>query len=94
MIDQARNVERTGMSREQAEAMVKVIHDTVADALKPVNERIDNMAVNMATKADLAALEGRIASGSRQTTLFVAYTGVGIIAALVAVAVTIVMRLG
>lgn len=59
MIDQARNIKRTGMSREQAEAMVKVIPDATDDEAKTAADSIAQVD-EMATKNDLLNLKAEL----------------------------------
>ena len=79
MINQAHNIEKTGMTRAQAEAMVKVIHDSIADALKPLTDRMDGMA----TKADLTELRGEMAASEKHMTLIVVFASIAIIGTMV-----------
>lgn len=67
-IDNVHLLEKTEMTREQAEAMVKVIHESIGAALKPF----------------AAEIKSEIATSQKQTTLIVVFTGLAIIAAVAA----------
>ena len=69
MVDNVRNLEKTGMTRKQAEAVAKVIHSSIAEALEPVVQ-------NMATKAE-------IHDGGERQTLAVAFGCAAIVAAII-----------
>ncbi|MDD9806186.1 MAG: hypothetical protein OXU50_04490 [Gammaproteobacteria bacterium] len=71
MIDDVHHLEKTGMTREQAEAAAKVIANTVARALEP-----------MATKAEIVELQYRIVSNERHTILAIALSTAAIVAAI------------
>ena len=69
MVDNVHNLEKSGMTREQAEAVAKVIRGSIAEALEPVIQ-------NMATKAEIAASD-------KHTTLAVAFGCAAIVAAII-----------
>ena len=72
-IDYVHNLEKTKLTREQAEAMVKIIRDTVADGLEPVIGRIDSLR---------GELEGKIMTSQHRTMWFVIGSALSIIAAI------------
>ena len=76
MVDNVRNLEQTGMTRKQAEAVAKVIRSSIAEALAPVIQ-------NMATKAEIAELRSEIAASDKHTTLAVAFGCAAIVAAII-----------
>ena len=76
MVDNVHNLEKSGMTREQAEAVAKVIRGSIAEALEPVIR-------NMATKAEVAELRNEIAASDKHTTLAVAFGCAAIVAAII-----------
>ena len=76
MVDNVRNLEKTGMTRKQAEAVAKVIRSSIAEALAPVIQ-------NMATKAEIAELRSEIAASDKHTTLAVAFGCAAMVAAII-----------
>ena len=75
VIDSVHTLERTDMSRQQAEALIQLLRDSIAEAVQHLATKAElaelrqNMATkaelaelrqNMATKAELAAFEARV----------------------------------
>ena len=62
MVDNVHNLERTGMTRAQAEAMVKVMQDRLTEAVLEATS-------HLATKAELAVTQEQLAATQEQLVL-------------------------
>ncbi len=68
MIDSVRDLERTGMNREQAEALTKLLHASIVEAVQHLATKAEvaklrqYMATHMATKAEVAELRQYMAT--------------------------------
>ena len=94
MISHVHNLQRTGLSREQAESIVRVVRDVLAEvlerALTPVYGRMDVLeqrmgvvATNMATKNDVAGLRREMAASEKRMVFAMLVGFVAIITAIV-----------
>lgn len=81
MADNVHHLEKTGMTREQAEATAKVMASIVAKALEP-----------MATKAEIVELRREIVAGEKHTILAIALGTGAIVAAILLGVATILLR--
>lgn len=81
MVDNVHHLEKTGMTREQAEATAKVMAGIVAKALEP-----------MATKAEIVELRREIVAGEKHTILAIALGTGAIVAAILLGVATILLR--
>ena len=60
MIDSAHTLESTGMTRKQAEALTRLLRDSIAEAIQPLATRAEVEVQLLAIRAELADLRAHV----------------------------------
>ena len=87
MVDNVHNLERTGMTRAQAEAMVKVMQNMLTEAVFKATSHLATKAELAATQEQLVLLRAemieKLAASEKHITLLVSFSTLAIVTTMI-----------